>query len=153
MAALQAPLIDSDDHTDSESLELALNKLESFLRLFGFCQYSSISTALSWVLFFVIGVIVPVLLIVFPFCSDCSEYQIKRFEFQILVSQAVVAAISLFFVSHNLRKYGVRKLLFVDQYDGYAVMYQKLYIQKIYVSFYFLILCDILCFNVWLCVT
>ncbi|KAK1433900.1 hypothetical protein QVD17_10818 [Tagetes erecta] len=131
-SSLQAPLIHSDDHTDDNDLELALNKLESYLTFFGFCQYSSLKTVVSWLLFFIIGVIVPVLLIVFPFCSDCSEYQIKKFELQILVSQAVVAAISLFFVSHNLRKYGVRKLLFVDHYDAYAVMYRQLYIQKIY---------------------
>ncbi|KAI3727031.1 hypothetical protein L1987_66839 [Smallanthus sonchifolius] len=130
-SSLQAPLIDSYDHTNDE-LELALNKLESFLRFFGFCQYSSLSTAVSWISFFVIGLVAPVLLIVYSFCSDCSKYQIRRFELEILVSQAVVAAISLLCVSHNLRKYGVRRLLFVDHYDGYAVLYRQLYIQKIY---------------------
>lgn len=74
------------------------------------------------------------LLIVYSFCSDCSRYQIRRFEIEILVSQAIVAAISLLCVSHNLRKYGVRKLLFVDHYDAYAVLYRQLYIHKINVS-------------------
>nr|GEU48039.1 NADH-ubiquinone oxidoreductase [Tanacetum cinerariifolium] len=81
--------------------------------------------------FVVIGVVTPITLIVYSFCSDCAKYQIRQFEVEILVSQGVVAAIALFCVSRNLRKYGVRKLLFVDEYDAYAVLYRKLYIQKI----------------------
>lgn len=86
------------------------------------------------------------LLIVYSFCSDCYKYQIRRFELEIVVSQAIVAAISLLCVSHNLRKYGVRRLLFVDHYDGYAVLYRQLYIQKIYGFFRGLALWLSVCF-------
>lgn len=132
-SSLEASLIDSSNPTIDE-FELALKKLESFLKIIGFCQYTPLSTAISWIMFFIIGVIAPVLLIVYAFCSDCWKYQIRRFELEILISQAIVAAISLLCVSHNLRKYGVRKLLFVDHFDNYADLYRKLYIHKIYVS-------------------
>ncbi|XP_076896181.1 uncharacterized protein LOC143549056 [Bidens hawaiensis] len=132
-SSLQQPLTDSNNHTTTDSpLHLALNKLESFLNLLGFCQYTPLTTTLSWISFLIIGVITPLLLILY---SDYSKYQIKRFELEVILSQAVVAAISLLCVSHNLRKYGVRKLLFVDCHDAYAVLYPQLYIQKIYVSF------------------
>ncbi|GKB68450.1 NADH-ubiquinone oxidoreductase [Tanacetum coccineum] len=136
-SSVQAPLIDtSPDHTDNEhqhelELQQALNKLETFLTFFGFIQTSLVTTIISWTAFVVIGVVTPITLIVYSFCSDCAKYQIRQFEVEILVSQGVVAAIALFCVSHNLRKYGVRKLLFVDEYDAYAVLYRKLYIQKI----------------------
>ncbi|PWA63010.1 hypothetical protein CTI12_AA357630 [Artemisia annua] len=131
----QAPLIDtSPDHTDNEhelELQQALNKLQTFLTFFGFIQTSLITTTISWTVFLVIGVVTPITLIVYSFCSDCAKYQIRQFELEILFSQGVVAAIALFCVSRNLGKYGVRKLLFVDEYDAYAVSYRKLYIQKI----------------------
>nr|KAJ0213629.1 hypothetical protein LSAT_V11C400188560 [Lactuca sativa] len=145
-SSLEAPLVDASDDADDAQLELALQKLESFLGFFGFCQYSPLSTAVSWIVFFVVGVAAPVLLIVYSFCTDCYKYQIRRFELEILVSQAIVAAISLLCVSHNLRKYGVRKLLFVDHYDGYAVLYRQLYIQKIYGFFRGLALWLSVCF-------
>ncbi|CAI9280501.1 unnamed protein product [Lactuca saligna] len=101
-SSLEAPLVDASNDADDAPLELALQKLESFLGVFGFCQYSPLSTAVSWIVFFVVGVVAPVLLIVYSFCTDCYKYQIRR------------------------------KLLFVDHYDGYAVLYRQLYIQKIY---------------------
>ncbi|XP_076901965.1 uncharacterized protein LOC143556564 [Bidens hawaiensis] len=133
-SSLQQPLTDSNNRTDDQlqlqlQLQLALNKLESFLNLFGFCQHTPLTTTVSWISFLILGVITQVLLIVY---SDYSKYQIKRFELEVIISQAVAAAISLLCVSHNLRKYGVRKLLFVDCYDGYAVLYPQLYVQKIY---------------------
>ncbi|KAI3499539.1 hypothetical protein L1887_35342 [Cichorium endivia] len=145
-SSLEGPLIDASDNSDDEQLESALQNLELFLGFFGFCQYSPLSTVVSWITFFVVGVAAPMLLIVYSFCSDCYKYQIRRFELEIVVSQAIVAAISLLCVSHNLRKYGVRRLLFVDHYDGYAVLYRQLYIQKIYGFFRGLALWLSVCF-------
>lgn len=46
-------------------------------------------------------------------CNGCEKGQIKNFEIGITICQACLAAASLGCVSHNLRKYGVRKFLFV----------------------------------------
>ncbi|KAF2580095.1 hypothetical protein F2Q68_00005942 [Brassica cretica] len=51
-------------------------------------------------------------------CKDCERYQYKSFELNIVVSQACLAGVSLLCVSHNLRKHGIRKFLFVDQLSG-----------------------------------
>ncbi|CAL9030818.1 unnamed protein product, partial [Prunus brigantina] len=46
----------------------------------------------------------------------------------------LAAAISLVCISYNLRKYGIRKFLFVDRYHGHKLQYRDEYIQQINVS-------------------
>lgn len=133
---------DSSTHTsliqlndEDTELDRSVRGLELFLTLFGFCQFSVITTLLAWLAFAFLGVIVPVLAVFYSVCSDCPKFQIRYFEFQILISQAIVAAVSLLCISHNIRKYGVRKLLFVDRYHGHTVQFRKQYIEKIH-TFY-----------------
>lgn len=125
------PLIEED--TDTE-LDQSLRGIELFLTIFGFCQFSVFTTILSWLAFAVLGIIIPLLAVFYSVCSDCPKFQIRYFELQILTSQAIVAAVSLLCISHNIRKYGVRKLLFVDRYHGHTVQFRKQYIDKINVS-------------------
>lgn len=146
-AAPQTPLLETslqqreeeeeEELNDDTQLSKSLQRLETFLRLFGFCQYSSIfSFTLSWFSFLLLGVALPVFIIKFPYCSnDTEKYDIKVFELEILVSQSLVAAISLICISHNLRKYGVRKFLFVDRHHGHMAHFHEEYIQKIDVSY------------------
>ncbi|CAF1933357.1 unnamed protein product [Brassica napus] len=63
-------------------------------------------------------------------CKDCERYQYKSFELNIVVSQACLAGVSLLCVSHNLRKHGIRKFLFVDQLSGRMGRLKFLYIQQ-----------------------
>jgi hypothetical protein len=55
-----------------------------------------------------------------------------------LVFQCLVAAISLVCISHNLRKYGFRKFLFVDRYHGHMAQFRDEYVKKINVRKTFL---------------
>lgn len=126
-------VVPQEEPNDAQ-LNHSLHRLETFLRVFGFCQYSFLSFTLSWVWFLLLGVGVPLLFIQISYCSDCERYQIKSFELQILISESFVAAISLLCISHNLRKYGVRRFLFVDRYHGHMTQFREEYIQKINVS-------------------
>ena len=123
----QTPLMEDPEEELNESLQ----RLESFLRLFGFSQSSVLSFTLSWVSFLVLGFGLPLLIIEKSYCSNCEKFQIKSFELDILVSQILLAAISLLCVSHNLRKYGVRKFLFVDKCHGHMTQFRQEYINKI----------------------
>ncbi|KAM5571724.1 hypothetical protein ABKV19_012022 [Rosa sericea] len=131
------PLIDtSETQTKTEldeytHLDHTLYRFETFLRLFGFCQYSFWSFSLSWLAFLLVGVALPVLLIEIFQCANCDKYQIKSFELEILVCESLVAASSLLCISHNLRKYGVRRFLFVDRYHGHMTQFHDEYIRKI----------------------
>lgn len=142
------PLLDSsqNNHQEERQLEIkdtqldqTLQRLESFLTLLGFNQSSLFSFALSWFAFVVIGVLLPVLVLVIFNCSDCDKYQIEGFELVILGSQACLAAFSLLCLSHNLRKYGIRRFLFVDRYTGHMVRFRNDYIKQIQGSFRLLI--------------
>lgn len=131
---MESPLI--EEELDDTHLTKSLNRLETFLRVLGFCQYSVFSFCVSWLLFLVLGVGLPLYVIQFSYCTNCEKEK-KKFELEVLASQSIVAAISLLCISHNLRKYGVRKFLFVDRSHGHLTQFLQEYILKINVSLFF----------------
>ncbi|KAL2465442.1 Protein of unknown function (DUF3537) [Abeliophyllum distichum] len=141
----QAPLVEPHPAKVETEIDNSLKALEKFLGFVGFCQYTFLSTALSWFVFILLAVGLPVITIQFSYCSNCEKYEIKSFELKILVSQTVVAAISLLCISHILRKYGVRKMLFVDQCHGHLSQFRHLYLQKIRVFYCLLTSWAVIC--------
>lgn len=116
---------------DDTDLDQTLQKLETFLTFLGFNQSSVLGFLLSWTVFLLIGVALPVIVLEFSNCSDSEEYQIIDFELVIVASQACLAAVSLLCLSHNLRKYGIRKFLFVNRYSGQMSRFRDEYIKQI----------------------
>ncbi|XP_042519669.1 uncharacterized protein LOC122093391 isoform X2 [Macadamia integrifolia] len=112
-------------------LDRILHRLDIFLCFFGFHQSSPLGFLLSWAVFLLLGIAVPVVILRLSSCSNCEKYQIYNFELDIIVSQSCLAAISLGCVSHNLRKYGIRNFLFVDRFHGQMLRFRKEYIEKI----------------------
>lgn len=147
----QTPLLISNqnhDHNQNQShqeqnedtqLDQTLKKLETFLTLLGFHQSSWFSSALSWIAFVLIGVVLPVVVLEMSNCSGCELYQIKNFELDIVASQACLAAVSLLCLSHNLRKYGIRRFLFVDRFNGKMARLHDDYVKQIWGSLRLLI--------------
>lgn len=141
-----APLLkNSDENHQSDNpgvrendketlLDKPLQRLDFFLTLLGFNQSSLSSFLVSWGVFLVFGVLLPVVMLELSNCPGCERGQIKSFEIGIVVSQVSLAASSMLCLSHNLRKYGVRKFLFVDRYSGYVERFSAQYVQKISVS-------------------
>lgn len=120
-----------EEEWSNTHLDETLQRLESFLCVLGFHQSSVLSIGLSWTVFFVIGVLLPVVVLELSNCEGCDKYQIKDFELDIVALQACLAAVSLLCLSHNLRKYGIRKFLFVDRFSGQMVRFRDQYVQKI----------------------
>ncbi|KAK6123705.1 hypothetical protein DH2020_042554 [Rehmannia glutinosa] len=131
MASPQLPLVQDSD----AELDRSLTTLENFLSLLGFCQYTFLRATLSWVAFFLFAVALPLFTVEFSRCAGCDKFEIETFELEILVSRAVVAAVSLLCVSRNLRKYGIRRALFVNRCHGHMTQFRKQYIQKIRVFY------------------
>ncbi|KAJ9163868.1 hypothetical protein P3X46_023495 [Hevea brasiliensis] len=132
---MEVPLVEEQD---GSQLSKSLHRLETFLRLFGYCQYSFLSFVISWLSFLLLGIVLPVFMIKLSASSKAEKYQINSFEFQILVFQSLAAAISLLCISHNLRKYGVRNFLFVDRSHGHMAEFRDEYVKKIH-DFFFLV--------------
>lgn len=135
----QVPLIEPHPIESDPELDKSLKTFENFLALIGFRQCTVLGTALSWLVFVLLVVALPLLSIQFSYCSNCEKYEVKSLELEILVSQTVVSAISLLSISHILRKYGVRKMLFVDYCHGHFAQFRHLYLQKIRVRFTFIV--------------
>lgn len=141
----QTPLLDSnrnetnnqqqgEDENEGTHLDQILQQLENFLTFLGFNQSSLLRLVLSWIAFLLIGVLLPVLVLELSKCSGCEVYQIKDFELDIVASQACLAAVSLLCISHNLRKHGIRRFLFVDRHSGYMERLHDDYIKEISVN-------------------
>ncbi|MCD7471843.1 hypothetical protein HAX54_012578 [Datura stramonium] len=138
--------LDHDRDHDDTDLDKTLQNIELFLTLLGFNQSSVLSFVLSWVLFLLLGVLLPMVMLELSNCPGCEGGQIKSFELDILVSQALLAAASLICLSHNLRKYGIRKFLFVDRYSGHMERFSEQYHKKISDSVRLLLLWVLPCF-------
>ncbi|KAK4395619.1 hypothetical protein Sango_1716200 [Sesamum angolense] len=131
MASHQLPLAGDSD----PELDQSLSTLESFLGLLGYCQHTFLRATLSWLAFFLLAVVLPLFALEFSRCPGCEKFEIETFELEILVARALVAAVSLLCLSRNLRKYGIRKALFVDRCHGHMTQFRKQYIHKIRVFY------------------
>ncbi|KAJ9563895.1 hypothetical protein OSB04_009055 [Centaurea solstitialis] len=121
-----------EEQETSDHLHNRLQGLDFYLLLLGFHQSSLLRFGVSWVTFLMIGVMLPLGVILMPTnCLRCDLYQIKGFELVVVSAHASLAAVSLLCLSHNLRKYGIRKFLFVDQYNGHVERFSTVYVQKI----------------------
>lgn len=132
-ATVETPLLHQEQPPSDEDDDLGqtLQRLEMFLTLLGFSQSSTRSLVLSWIVFLTIGLVLPVTVLELGHCEGCETYQNKSFELNIVVSQACLAGVSLLCVSHNLRKYGIREFLFVDQLSGRMGRLKDHYMQQI----------------------
>lgn len=125
-------LYEENEEETSNHLDKRLQGLDFYLLLLGFHQSSVLRFGISWVTFLMIGVVLPVVVILMTTnCLRCDLYQIKGFELLVVSAHASLAAVSLLCLSHNLRKYGIRKFLFVDQYNGHVERFSTEYVQKI----------------------
>ncbi|GJR46894.1 amidohydrolase 1 [Tanacetum coccineum] len=125
-------ILHEDQENDDNNLDNGLQRLDFYLLLMGFNQDSFLRFGLSWFMFLMIGVVVPVVVLMLTTnCLRCDLYQVKGFELVVVSSHACLAAVALLCLSHNLRKYGVRKFLFVDQYHGHVQRFFKDYVLKI----------------------
>ncbi|XP_043703880.1 uncharacterized protein LOC122653976 [Telopea speciosissima] len=146
----QLPLLVTTQTQEEEEkdyhLDRILHRLDVFLCFFGFHQSSVLGFLLSWAVFLLFGVSVPVVILKLLSCSNCEKYQIYNFELDIIVSQSCLTAVSLGCISHNLRKYGIRKFLFVDRFHGHMLSFRKEYIEMIEGFFRLLVYWMLPCF-------
>ncbi|XP_076955549.1 uncharacterized protein LOC143630411 [Bidens hawaiensis] len=131
--SIKTPLLPNQETQQQETnLHKTLERFQLYLTVLGFDQSSVLRFGVSWVTFLVIGVAFPVaILSLHANCSTYCLYEIEGFELVIVVSHASLAAVALLCLSHNLRKYGVRGFLFVDQCNGHVERFSKEYVQKI----------------------
>ncbi|XP_027343556.1 uncharacterized protein LOC113856087 [Abrus precatorius] len=135
-----------ESETEESEVEESLARLELFLTVLGFNQDSPLSLVVSWSVFAAVGVVAPLVALSMCGCSECLKYEIQNFEMVIVAFQASLAAVSLLCLSHNLRKYGLRRFLFVDRYSGQMHCFHRDYVAQISGSLRLVILWVLPCF-------
>ncbi|KAL3521904.1 hypothetical protein ACH5RR_014738 [Cinchona calisaya] len=97
------------------NIELKKLRSSSFLAWFFIDQSSFWRKSLSWSLFFLLTIGVPLFSHFVFACSRCDEFHIRPFDAIIQLSLSLFATISFISVSSFTRKYGLRKFLFLDK--------------------------------------
>lgn len=123
----------NETETETE-LDKTLARLEIFLNLLGFNPRSLLCSVICWTVFFSLGVALPLAALWMCECSECERYELRGCEMVIVTFQASLAAVSFLCISHNLRKYGLRRFLFVDRYTGHVACFHRDYVNQISVS-------------------
>lgn len=121
----------NNNKSEESEVDESLARLERFLKALGYNQGSVLSSVTSWAVFFALGVVVPLAALWLCDCSQCEMYELRGCEMVIVTFQASLAAVSLLCLSHNLRKYGLRRFLFVDRYTGHMPCFHREYVTQI----------------------
>ncbi|OVA20033.1 Protein of unknown function DUF3537 [Macleaya cordata] len=95
-----------------------LKSFRSLLRWMCVDQSNLWRTLLSWSLFFLLGIAVPVLSHFFLACSDCDATHHRPYDDVVQSSLSAVATLSFICLSKFVRKYGLRRFLFLDKLCG-----------------------------------
>ncbi|KZV51232.1 hypothetical protein F511_05889 [Dorcoceras hygrometricum] len=99
-----------------------------------FLDYSNIwTTGVSWSLFFLLNIAVPIVSHFIFYCSDCDTVHQRPYDAVVQSSLSLFAAISFVCLTSFGRKYGLRRFLFLDKMcdesekvrQGYAQQLQR----------------------------
>lgn len=97
-------------------------------------QSSLWRTGLSWSLFFLLNIGVPLVSHFVFACSSCDQNHTRPFDAIVQLSLSMFAGISFISLSLFTRKYGVRKFLFLDKLSGESEKVRKGYTLQVHVS-------------------
>lgn len=98
-------------------------------------QSSLWKTGLSWSIFFVLNIGVPLASHLLFSCSNCDPSHQRPYDAIVQLSLSVFAALSFFSLSSFARKYGFRKFLYLDRLCDESENVRQGYVQQLNVSF------------------
>lgn len=126
--------LSSSEHSNHES-PIELKSYSSGLK-WVFLDYSSLWQAgLSWSIFFLLNIGVPLVSHFLFSCSNCDAKHQRPYDTIVQLSLSVFTALSFISLSTFGRKYGVRKFLFLDKVAYESDKVREGYTQQLHVSF------------------
>ena len=120
------------------SISYAQDELQSFRSwLRWMCvDQSTISTGcLSWSVFILLAIAVPVMSHFLLACSSCDAKHQRPYDAVVQLSLSSVAVLSFLCLSRFIRNYGLRRFLFFDKLRDESEMVRKNYTEQLNVSF------------------
>ncbi|XVF75255.1 hypothetical protein PTKIN_Ptkin13bG0173000 [Pterospermum kingtungense] len=109
-------------------------------------QSSLWRVGLSWSVFFVLTIGVPIISHFLLLCSDCDKQHQRPYDAVVQLSLSTFAAISFISLSSWSRKYGIRKFLFLDKLCDVSDKVRQRYAQELQKSVKLLCLFVLPCF-------
>lgn len=94
-------------------------------------------TGLSWSIFCLLAIGVPLLSHFVFQCNSCDHNHRRPFDSIVQLSLSVFSILSFISLSSFTKKYGLRRFLFLDKLYGVSDMVQKGYALQLHVSFLF----------------
>ncbi|GLJ26402.1 hypothetical protein SUGI_0508980 [Cryptomeria japonica] len=110
----EVSLLSKDYKRSSSNRRDELRHFRTSLCCWGLDQSTRLRRAFSLILFILFTICVPVFSSFFVECPKCDE-QGYAFDKLVQIPQCILASISFIALSRYLRKYGLRKFLFLDQ--------------------------------------
>eukprot|EP01018_Ginkgo_biloba_P003396 Gb_02343 [translate_table: standard] len=92
-----------------------LQQFRTSLLWLGLDQSSTGNVIFSWVVFILLAIGVPLLASLAVSCDTCDSNHQRPYNKVVQISESVVATISFMSLSRFVRKYGLRRFLFLDQ--------------------------------------
>lgn len=89
---------------------------------------------LSWSIFSLLAIAVPLLSHFVYNCSTCDQNHRRPFDSIFQLSLSAVSLISFVSLSSFSRKYGLRRFLFLDKMSGVSDQVQRGYVRQVHVS-------------------
>lgn len=106
----------TSNKTDTKSNYWIIDTIESRGFSWLFLDQSNIwKTGLSWSMFFLLTICVPLLSHLVYQCSACDFHHTRPFDSIVQSSLSVFSAVSFFSLLSFSRKYGLRRFLFLDK--------------------------------------
>lgn len=131
-----------DEGTELKSLTICLNWV--------FQDQPNIwITALSWSIFLLLAIGVPIVSHFALLCSNCDSNHQRPYDAVVQLSLSTFAIVSFFSLFSWSRKYGVRRFLFLDKLDDQNERIRREYKQRLHVCFVFQIIFFLL--QIYLC--
>ncbi|KAF6159169.1 hypothetical protein GIB67_032786 [Kingdonia uniflora] len=118
----------------ARSVSLATDELKSFrscLRWMCVDQSNPWRASLSWSLFFLLAIAVPILSHFFLACPDCDGRLNRPYDGVVQLSLSGVATLSFLCLSRFVKKYGLRRFLFLDKLCGESEKVRQGYTEQL----------------------
>ncbi|XP_016484343.1 uncharacterized protein LOC107804906 [Nicotiana tabacum] len=123
-----------------------LRSFRTWLKWMCVDQSDPFSACLSWFVFVLLAIVVPCLSHFSLACSDCDAAYNRPYDNVVQLSLSSVAALSFICLSRFVKKYGLRRFLFLDKLCDESETVRKCYTQQLNSSLKILFIFVLPCF-------
>eukprot|EP01018_Ginkgo_biloba_P024121 Gb_35504 [translate_table: standard] len=112
-----------------------LRQFRTSLKWWGLDQSTKINVVFSWFVFIMFSLVVPVFSCFLDICPRCKAERSYAYDKLVQIPESTLAAVAFFCLSRYMRRYGLRRFLFLDQLCDDTPKVQQGYTKELDSSF------------------